>query len=203
MARTSVQPRQSVCCGIALCGGAASRLGGGNKALKLYAGKPLIEHTLGLLVPQCDQIIISANQDLDQIRSYGHPIVSDREKGFHGPLHGIHDASQSIQADQYLILACDMPELKPYHLSSLKAALSEDPLLEAALYSTSDGLQPGLMIVSKTAIGLLQARMRILDGSLKGWLACLTTKVIDEPNAKAFKNLNHPIDFLPEDEDSR
>jgi molybdopterin-guanine dinucleotide biosynthesis protein A len=196
MARTSVQPRQSVCCGIALCGGAASRLGGGNKALKSYAGKPLIEHTLGLLFPQCDQIIISANQDLDQIRSYGHPIVSDREKGFPGPLHAIHDATYSTNADQYLILACDMPELKPYHLSSLKAALSEEPLLEAVLYRTSDGLQPGLMIVSNSAIRLLQAHMSTLDGSLKSWLACLTTKVIHEPNANWFKNLNHPIDFL-------
>jgi len=203
MARSSVQPRQPICCGIALCGGAATRLGGGNKALKLYAGKPLIEHTLDLLVPQCDQIIISANKDLDQIRSYGHPIIPDREQGFPGPLHGIHDASQRTHADQYLILACDMPALKPYHLSLLKTALSEDPLLEAALYRTSDGLQPGLMIVSDSAIRLLHAHISTLDGSLKGWLACLTTKVIDEPNAKGFKNLNHPVDFLSEDEESR
>ena len=75
MARTSVQPRQSVCCGIALCGGAASRLGGGNKALKLYAGKPLIEHTLGLLVLSAIKlssvpIRITTKSDLMAIQSF-------------------------------------------------------------------------------------------------------------------------------------
>lgn len=195
MARSSVQSRFSSCCGILLCGGAATRLGGSNKGLKLYKGRPLIEHALDLLIPQCDQIIISANKDLDQISAYGYPIAPDRQTDFPGPLHGIHDASLAVESEHFLILACDMPELKPSHLSTLKRSLSEDPALDGALYRTLDGLEPGLMVVSQRAIHLLHANMALLDGSLKGWLGGLRTQVFDEPDAQCFKNLNHPGDF--------
>ena len=182
-------------CGIILAGGAASRLGGVNKALQRYRGKPLITYPLSVLDQTCSEIVISANRDLEQLSAFGYPIVTDQTKGFQGPLEGIKASTRSSAANYFLILACDMPHIEPEQIASLQRALTSNQSLDAALYCTHESWQPGLMAITASAAQSLYLDRPIENLSLKGWLGHLNTKVIPEARSELFANLNRPADF--------
>lgn len=72
-----------------LAGGRSTRLGGGDKALRLLAGRPLLGHAIDRLRPQLGTLILSANGDLSRFAQFGLPTVADRISSFQGPLAGI------------------------------------------------------------------------------------------------------------------
>ena len=182
-------------CGIILAGGAASRLGGVNKALQRYRGKPLITYPLSVLTQTCSEIVISANRDLEQLSAFDCPIVTDQTEGFQGPLEGIKASTRSSAANYFLILACDMPHIEPEQITSLQKALTSNQSLDAALYCTHESWQPGLMAVTASAAQSLQIDRSLKNRSLKAWLSHLNTEVIPEARSELFANLNRPADF--------
>jgi len=185
-------------CGIILAGGAASRLGGVNKALQRYRGKPLITYPLSVLTQTCSEIVISANRDLEQLSAFDCPIVTDQTEGFQGPLEGIKASTRSGAANYFLILACDMPHIEPEQITSLQKALTSNQSLDAALYCTHESRQPGLMAVTASAAQSLEIDWPLESRSLKGWLGLLNTEVIPEARSELFANLNLPADFEAE-----
>jgi molybdopterin-guanine dinucleotide biosynthesis protein A len=76
-------------CGIILAGGLARRMGGGDKPLKIIAGKPILAHVIERLKPQCARLVLNANGDPARFAEFGLPIVADDVPGFAGPLAGI------------------------------------------------------------------------------------------------------------------
>ena len=56
--------------GIILSGGKSSRLGE-EKGLALFQNKPLITYAIDILTPVCDDIVISANNQLDDYAKFG------------------------------------------------------------------------------------------------------------------------------------
>ena len=56
-------PKQFSC--IILAGGEGKRAGGSDKGLLLYKEKPLIEHVINTIKFQVDDIVISANRNID------------------------------------------------------------------------------------------------------------------------------------------
>jgi molybdopterin-guanine dinucleotide biosynthesis protein A len=76
-------------CGIILAGGLARRMGGGDKPLKMIAGKPILAHVVERLQPQCARLVLNANGDPARFADFGLPIVADDVPGFAGPLAGI------------------------------------------------------------------------------------------------------------------
>ena len=73
---------------LVLAGGRGQRMGGTDKGLIELSGKPMIEHILERLEPQCDHIIINANRNVDRYASYGHPVLRDSLGDYQGPLAG-------------------------------------------------------------------------------------------------------------------
>ena len=49
--------------GVVLAGGLARRMGGGDKPLRLLAGRPMLDHVLERLRPQVAALALSANGD--------------------------------------------------------------------------------------------------------------------------------------------
>jgi molybdopterin-guanine dinucleotide biosynthesis protein A len=86
--------------GLLLAGGKSSRMGGGDKCLRLLAGRPIIERIIGRLKPQVSGIVINANGDSSRFAAYGLPVVADRIAGFAGPLAGIHAGLEWIKANR-------------------------------------------------------------------------------------------------------
>lgn len=75
--------------GVALAGGLARRMGGGDKPLRQLGGRPLLDHVLERLTPQVARIAINANGDPARFATYGLPVIPDGLPDHPGPLAGI------------------------------------------------------------------------------------------------------------------
>lgn len=75
--------------GVLLAGGLARRMGGGDKPLRLLAGRPLLDRVIERLRPQASGLVLNANGDPARFVSYGLPVVADSVPDFAGPLAGI------------------------------------------------------------------------------------------------------------------
>jgi molybdopterin-guanine dinucleotide biosynthesis protein A len=74
---------------VVLAGGLARRMGGGDKCLKLLAGRPILAHVLERLDGQAERILLNANGDVTRFASWGMPVATDVVAGFGGPLVGV------------------------------------------------------------------------------------------------------------------
>ncbi|SEE59122.1 molybdenum cofactor guanylyltransferase [Rhizobiales bacterium GAS191] len=75
--------------GVLLAGGLARRMGGGDKSLRLIAGKPLLVHVIERLSSQCEALMLNANGEPERFFEFGLPVVADSVEGFAGPLAGV------------------------------------------------------------------------------------------------------------------
>jgi molybdopterin-guanine dinucleotide biosynthesis protein A len=75
--------------GVVLAGGQSRRMGGGDKALRTLAGKPMLAHVIERLASQVQCCVINANGDPVRFIPFGLPVVPDTFGEFPGPLAGI------------------------------------------------------------------------------------------------------------------
>ena len=75
--------------GLLLAGGRATRMGGGDKCLRLLAGRPLLAHVIERLGPQVSLLLLNANGDPARFSTFGLPVAADSPADFAGPLAGI------------------------------------------------------------------------------------------------------------------
>lgn len=100
--------------GLILAGGLARRMGGGDKALKPLAGRPILAHVIDRLRGQCDDLVLNANGDPVRLAGFGLPVVADTVPHFAGPLAGILAgldwiATHRPQTGWLLSVAADTP----------------------------------------------------------------------------------------------
>ena len=74
---------------VILAGGVARRMGGGDKTLLPLGGKPILQHILDRLTPQCATILLNANGDASRFQAFGLGVYADVVDGYLGPLAGI------------------------------------------------------------------------------------------------------------------
>jgi molybdenum cofactor guanylyltransferase len=75
--------------GVVLAGGRSQRMGGGDKALRDLAGRPMVSHVVARLAPQVYRVILNANGDVTRFAALGLPVVADATQDFAGPLAGM------------------------------------------------------------------------------------------------------------------
>ncbi len=75
--------------GVILAGGLSRRMGGGDKGLRLLAGKPILQHVIERVVPQLGRTVLNANGDPGRFAGFGLPVVPDSLPDFPGPLAGV------------------------------------------------------------------------------------------------------------------
>jgi molybdopterin-guanine dinucleotide biosynthesis protein A len=102
--------------GLILAGGRAQRMGGGDKPMRILGGRPLLDHIIARLAPQCDGLILNSHGDPARFSIYGLPVIADAVEGFAGPLAGIlagldHVARERPAAREMLSVAGDCPFL--------------------------------------------------------------------------------------------
>jgi molybdopterin-guanine dinucleotide biosynthesis protein A len=86
--------------GVLLAGGKSSRMGGGDKCLRVLGGKPILTRIIERLQPQVSEIVINANGDPARFDAFGLPVVSDSVAGYQGPLAGVHAALEWVKANR-------------------------------------------------------------------------------------------------------
>ena len=75
--------------GIILAGGQSRRFGGGDKYLMELNGRLLIDHIVGRVRPQTDDLIINSPSSNELLEKRNLPIIPDSIQGYAGPLAGI------------------------------------------------------------------------------------------------------------------
>jgi molybdopterin-guanine dinucleotide biosynthesis protein A len=94
-----------------LAGGKAARMGGADKGLVTYRGKPLVQHVGAVLRPQASTVLLSANRSHAGYRALGFEPLPDLRPGFPGPLAGIEAALAVCDTNFLLVCPCDTPHI--------------------------------------------------------------------------------------------
>jgi molybdopterin-guanine dinucleotide biosynthesis protein A len=116
----ATEPLLPPCSVLLLAGGRGQRMGGRDKGLIDWQGKPLIAHVHALVRPLGDDLIISCNRNQGLYASYADRLVVDDSDDFPGPLAGIRAGLAVARHDHLLVLPCDVPGLD---LALLRALL--------------------------------------------------------------------------------
>jgi molybdopterin-guanine dinucleotide biosynthesis protein A len=112
---------------IILAGGRGSRMGGIDKGLHPYQGRPLIARVSERIRPQVDQLIISANRNLHSYRQFAEQVIADLHPDHQGPLAGMLAAGKASSSPWLLICPCDTPNLPLDLTARLLAAVQDRP----------------------------------------------------------------------------
>lgn len=176
--------------GIVLAGGLSRRMGGVDKGLQMLRGRPMIAGVLERLAPQVSEIIISANQNLEQYRAFGRPVVSDEIGGFAGPLAGLHAGLKAARHAYAVIVPCDSPFLPVDLIARLFAALDERGA-DLAVAKTGDQPHPVFSLCRRSLLPHLTEFLQGGGRKVDRWYASLKViEVLFDDEAEAFSNIN-------------
>jgi molybdopterin-guanine dinucleotide biosynthesis protein A len=189
-------PRKDTVTGVVLAGGRARRMGGRDKGLVTFAGRPVVEWVIEALAPQVGGLVINANRNLETYAAYGHPVVSDEIEGFQGPLAGFASAMAAVATPWIATLPCDGPFPAPDLVERLSARLVEE---DAAIAVATDGnrMQPVYALIPVALASSLKAFLASGERKIDRWYAnhrIALTDLSDRP--KGFANINSAADSL-------
>ncbi|KGJ10873.1 molybdenum cofactor guanylyltransferase MobA [Paracoccus versutus] len=120
---------------VILAGGLSTRMGGGNKALRMLAGETLLSRVIARLSPQCGRLAINANGEPEQFAEYGLPVIADGIGGFAGPLAGVlagMEWAAAEGADSVVSVSVDTPFLPEDLVHRLREAAGRSGVAIAA-----------------------------------------------------------------------
>lgn len=191
--------------GLILAGGAGSRVGHADKGLLPLCSRPLIEHVLERLRPQCTRVLIVANRHIDDYACLA-PVIRDQIAGHAGPLAGLAaafgflHANRHAHADWLLSVPVDCPD-PPQDLGArLHATLTTSPEGTCATACVAGRREPlfAMYRIGASAekwYASVQAALREHASPMR-WLAARGALAVDFDDAcRAFHNLNTPDEF--------
>lgn len=180
--------------GLVLAGGRGTRMGGLDKGLVEFEGRPLAAHVLARLAPQVGALLISANRNLDRYAALGVPVVADPpEYGpFAGPLAGIRAALAAIATPWLAVVACDTPHVPLDLVERLAAGLDGARASVAAAGGRTHGLCCLLHSTLRVALDETLARG---ERRVAAWLASVGARTVEFADADAFVNFNAAADL--------
>lgn len=186
--------------GVILCGGASSRMGS-DKGLLLRNGKQWVLHAATLFnVCGLSNVVSVAGHNVNDYQPLlpQTPLICDDPSlQVGGPLKGILSVHLVMPAEDLLVLAVDMQEMKPYFLQQIIDA-SKQSDAQAILFRHGDQLEPLCGLYK--ANGLQHIFQMVQQGLLHRFsmhhvLSHLKTKIIPVPDDFAFLNFNTPDDL--------
>jgi molybdopterin-guanine dinucleotide biosynthesis protein A len=188
--------------GLLLAGGRATRMGGGDKCLRLLAGRPLLAHAIERLGPQVGLLLLNANGDPARFAGFGLPVAADSPADFAGPLAGILvglEWAQRERPDHPLLLSTptDAPFL-PRDLAARLLAARRAKGADIAMAASGGRTHP---VVGLWPVALArELRAALVEEGLRKvdiWTARYRVAVVDFPIGAVdpFFNANRPEDL--------
>lgn len=181
--------------GVILAGGQGSRMGGVDKGLLKWQGRPLIEHLIAALQPQVQTLIINANRNQAHYQCYGLAVISDQHADYQGPLAGLAAALLAVQTPYILTIPCDSFYVAPNFATRMLQALNQ---ADAELAVAHDGinLQPVYALVPVQLLPSLEAFLARGERKLRAWYAEQRMVTVDCSDiAIMFQNINTPSHY--------
>ncbi len=180
--------------GLILAGGEGRRVGGADKGLLDYRGKPLVAHVIDRLAPQVDALLISANRNLDDYLDFGYPVLTDASAERLGPLAGIAAGLRACETPWLVVCPCDCPHLPLDLVAQLMAGIGDAPL---AIATTPEGTQPTFILCRRGLLPALDVWLAAGERKVMGWCRAQGAIEVDFPDSAAFANFNTLQDIQP------
>jgi len=179
---------------VILAGGQGRRMGGQDKGLLDFEGKPLVAILIDRLERQALDIAINANRNHSDYQHFGYPVISDQLADYQGPLAGFAVAMAEVNTDFILTLPCDSPLLvEDYAQRFLDSYAVRQTPVQVAF--DGERLQP---VHAMIKIDLLPSLQRFLDSGerkIDRWYAEHDYARVDFSDcADMFRNINTPAD---------
>jgi len=177
--------------GLILAGGRSSRMAGRDKALIQFKDKRLVDHVYERLAPQVAGVIINANQNHEQYKSFGVRVVSDAIGDYAGPLAGLH-AGLAVSRRPYLVtVPCDSPFFPADLVERMFDAL-EASATQIAVACTGDQPHPVFSLVRRSVLEHLTAFLKGGGRKIDAWYDTLRLVQVDFNDEAQFGNINTP-----------
>ena len=176
--------------GVVLAGGQGSRMGGVDKGLQEFRGKPMVAHALERLQPQVDEILINANRNAEAYARFGHRVIADEIEGFAGPLAGFERGLAHASGDLVVTVPCDSPFLPRDLVARLREALERNDA-QVAVAKTGDQAHPVFCLLRRSLHASLRDFLAGGQRKIDRWYAM--HKVVEVPfddEPDAFLNIN-------------
>lgn len=172
-------------------------MGGKDKGLMAFNGKPMIQHSIEALSRHFNDILVSANLNIDKYRALGHQVIQDSIADA-GPLGGIYAAVEKTDKSLLLITTCDTPLID---IEIAQRLIYSHAQTRADVHVAHDGnhmqMLHALLNLDKSDLKTSLARYLQKDRSVKGWYRQLDVIEVDCSDLTPhFSNINTPEDLL-------
>jgi molybdopterin-guanine dinucleotide biosynthesis protein A len=176
--------------GVVLAGGLGRRMGGVDKGLVAFRGRPMVQHVIERLAPQVDEILINANRSTAQYAAFGYRVIADAIEGFAGPLAGLERGLAEARHDLVATAPCDSPFLPAELIDRLLAAMT-NASADLAVARTGDQPHPVFCLCKRSLHAHLRAYLGAGGRKIDAWYATLVViEVAFDDQASAFSNIN-------------
>ncbi len=183
--------------GLVLAGGRSARMGQDKATLVHPDGRSLVRRTADLLREAgCAAVVLSLRHDQEIPAGMDDcEIVRDPVGGSGGPLAGMVAGMATQSADDWLVVACDLPRLDVVTLSHLlESATANDTFL--AYRSESDGLpEPLCALYSSAARAVLEDALAADFRCPRKVLIRNDCRLLVPVTPRALDNANTPEDW--------
>lgn len=189
--------------GLVLAGGLGTRMGGVDKGLQRFEGRPLALHALDRLRPQVAGVAVNANRNLPAYQAFAAPVWPDGLADYPGPLAGFLSGLSHCPTPWLLTVPCDTPrfpeDLAERMIEALAASDDAEIAIAAAPEADRHGTvalraQPVFCLLPTTLLGSLSLFTGQGGRKIDAWTAqhrCVLVP-FDRPGdaPEAFANAN-------------
>jgi molybdopterin-guanine dinucleotide biosynthesis protein A len=185
---------------IVINAGGESRRMGENKALKLFAGEPLIARMVARLRALAQELLVTTNQP-EAFDFLDVPLVADLKPGY-GALSGLYTAVAAAHQPLVVVLACDMPFIDPKLLGVQRDLMVAEGVDVVMPYSP-EGFEPLHAIYRRaTCLPAIETAMAADQRRLIAWFPMVKVREMPkeevaryDPQFRSFVNVNTPEEF--------
>ncbi len=193
---------QQLLAGLVLCGGKSSRMGSDKGLLQKdgeYWARLAADKLATLQIPVFVSVHPSQQSDYSAIFT-DDSLIPD-SLPLHGPLAGLLSASQKFPHYDWLILACDLPDMSTSLLQELLQVYRQNSTYECFIFINENEPEPLCGVYkaeSLRKIAELHRQNKLVRHSMKyilGLCSTHTAAIIGEATRQAFKNYNSQTDI--------
>lgn len=182
---------------LAVQAGGQSRRMGRDKGLVELAGRPLIAHVLDRLQGLADDVVVTTNAPRDYA-FLGVRLASDAVPGA-GALPGLATALEAARGDRVMVVACDMPFVRPSLMAHLLDLARE---ADVAIPRREGEYEPLLAVYRRTCLAAIQAALAAGQARMISFFPAVRVRPVEaaewervDPDGRSFFNVNTPDDL--------